>query len=403
MDVNTAFLNSLIDETVYVRQPPCFLDAQHPDYVWKLKGAMYGLKQAPLLWNQHINATLSKLGFRRHEGEYGLYFKKCPQGLVLVALYVDDLLIAAASTRMVRQVKCQLQSVYAMKDLGPVNKFLGMNISQTKDYIALALTDYITSAASASEIQVNKPVHTPLSPTTDYNDSSSPLVADIKQYQAIIGQLMFIANTGRPDVAYSVSLLSRFLQSPRQVHLRAAHRVFQYLYTTRTHRLVYRSGSPLQAVIYSDASHGSAVDIPYATRGYIVQMAGGTVTWSSKKIKMVTLSSTEAEYVAACEAVKEAAWLTHLFTWMGLSPLRTRLLVDNQPAIHIAQNPVCHSRIKHIRLDYHYIREAVQSGLVDLEYIPTKEQLADITTKVLPKDTFEGLTARCLTVTNSVA
>ena len=104
MDVNTAFLNSPIDETVYVRQPPYFLDAQHPDYVWKLKGAMYGLKQAPLLWNQHINATLSKLGFRRHEGEYGLYFKKCPQGLVLVALYVDDLLIAAASTRMVRRL-----------------------------------------------------------------------------------------------------------------------------------------------------------------------------------------------------------------------------------------------------------------------------------------------------------
>ena len=403
MDVNTAFLNSPIDETVYVRQPPYFLDAQHPDYVWKLKGAMYGSKQAPLLWNQHINATLSKLGFRRHEGENGLYFKKCPQGLVLVALYVDDLLIAAASTRMVRQVKCQLQSVYAMKDLGPVNKFLGMNVSQTKDYIALALTDYITSAASASEIQVGKPVYSQLSPTTDYNDSSSPLVADVKQYQAIIGQLMFIANTGRPDVAYSVSLLSRFMQAPRKVHLRAAHRVFQYLYTTRTHRLVYRSGSPIQAVIYSDASHGSAADIPYATRGHIVQMAGGTVTWSSKKIKMVTLSSTEAEYVAACEAVKEAAWLTHLFTWMGLSPLRTRLLVDNQPAIHIAQNPVCHSRIKHIRLDYHYIREAVQSGLVDLEYIPTKEQLADITTKVLPRETFEDLAARCLTVSNSVA
>ena len=268
MDVNTAFLNSPIDETVYVCQPPCFLGAQHPDYVWKLKGAMYGLKQAPLLWNQHINATLSKLGFRRHEGEYGLYFKKYPEGLVLVALYVDDLLIAAASPRLVSQVKRQLQSVYAMKDLGPVNKFLGMNVSQTKDHIALALTDYIVSAASASEIQVSKPVYTPLSPTTDYNDSSSPLVADVKQYQAIIGQLMFIANTGHPDVAYSVSLLSRFMQAPRQVHLRAAHRVLQYLCTTCTHELVFCAGSPLQITIYSDASHGSATDIPYAMRGY---------------------------------------------------------------------------------------------------------------------------------------
>ena len=105
---------------------------------------------------------------------------------------------------MVRQVKCQLQSVYAMKDLGPVNKFLGMNVSQTKDYIAFALTDYMISAASASEIQVSKPVYSPLSPTTDYNDSEFSASSDIEQYQAIIGQLMFIANTGRPDVAYSV-------------------------------------------------------------------------------------------------------------------------------------------------------------------------------------------------------
>ena len=126
-------------------------------------------------------------------------------------------------------------------------------------------------------------------------------------------------------------VLPYLLQAPRQVHLKATYRVFQYLYTIRTHRLVFRVGSPLQLTIYSDASRGPAVDIPYATRGYVVQMAGDTVTWSSKRIEIVTLSLTEA--------VKEAAWLTNLFTWMELSPLGTRLLVGNQPAIHIAHNP----------------------------------------------------------------
>ena len=270
MDVNTAFLNSPIDDavTVYVRQPPQFVDPAHPDYVWQLKGAMYGLKQAPLLWNQHIHTTLTQLGFRRHEGEYGLYFKRLQTGLVMVALYVDDLLIAAPSETIVGDVKRQLSRIYSMKDLGPVRKFLGMNVRQTPRSISITLADYISTAAASSEVPLHKQVHTPLSPSTDFQDEHSPLLEDITSYQAIVGQLLFIANTSRPDVAYSVGLLSRFLQAPRQVHLRAAHRVFQYLYTTRTHELVFRVGSPLQITIYSDASHGSATDISYATRGY---------------------------------------------------------------------------------------------------------------------------------------
>ena len=268
MDVNTAFLNSPTNDAVivYVRQPLQFVDPAHPDYVWQLKGAMYGLKQAPLLWNQHIHTTLTKLGFRRHEGEYGLYFKRIPNGLVMVALYVDCLLIAAPNETIVGNVKRQLSRIYSMKDLGPVRKFLGMNVRQTPRSISITLADYISTAAASSEVPLHKQVHTPLSPSTDFQGEHSPLLEDITSYQAIVGQLLFIANTGRPDVAYSVGLLSRFLQAPRQVHLRAAHRVFQYLYTTRTHELVFRVGSPLQLTIYSDASHNSVTDIPYATR-----------------------------------------------------------------------------------------------------------------------------------------
>ena len=157
MDVNTAFLNSPIDDavTVYVRQPPQFVDREHPDYVWQLKGAMYGLKRAPLLWNQHIHTMLSKLGFRRHEGEYGLYFRRTQAGLTMVALYVDDLLIAAPSDTTVGNVKRQLSRIYSMKDLGPVRKFLGMNVTQTRSSINLALTDHISTAATASEVPLH--------------------------------------------------------------------------------------------------------------------------------------------------------------------------------------------------------------------------------------------------------
>ena len=143
-----------------------------------------------------------------------------------------------------------------------------MNVEQTLQSISITLADYISTAAASSEVPLHKLVHTPLSPSTDFQDGYSPLLEDVTPYLAILGQLLFIVNVSRPDVAYSVSLLSRFFQAPRQVHLKAAYRVFQYLCTTCTHELVFCAGSPLQITIYSDASHGSATDSPYATRGY---------------------------------------------------------------------------------------------------------------------------------------
>ena len=214
MDVNMAFLYSPIDDavTVYACQPLQFVDPAHPDYVWQLKGAMYGLKQAPLLWNQYIHTTLTKLGFRRHEGEYGLYFKRIPAGQVVVALYVDDLLIAASNKTIVGNVKCQLSRIYSMKDLGPVRKFLGMNVKQTPRSISITLADYIFAAAASSEVPLHGQIHTPLSPSTNFQDECSLPLEDVTPYQAIVGQLLFIANTSHPDIAYSMSLLSRFLE-----------------------------------------------------------------------------------------------------------------------------------------------------------------------------------------------
>ncbi|CCE61990.1 hypothetical protein TPHA_0B03180 [Tetrapisispora phaffii CBS 4417] len=319
MDVDTAFLNSAIDGEVYVRQPPGFLDSHYPTHVWKLKGGMYGLKQAPFLWNTHINETLLSFGFTRHAGEYGLYFSKSADGLVLVALYVDDLLIAAPSSKAMTPLKELLCSSYSMKDLGPVNKFLGMTIKQSENSISLDLSEYISSAASTSQINVDKAVHTPLSKTTDLFGDTSPLLINITPYQSLIGQLLFAANAGRPDISFAVSTLSRFLESPRQVHFAAAQRLLQYLYTTRYDSLCYKTSHPLSISIYTDASTASKDDLPFSTGGYITTMADGAVTWSSRKIKStVCLSSTEAECIAGSEAVKESQWLVNFFKFMDL-------------------------------------------------------------------------------------
>ena len=391
MDVNTAFLNSKIDSEVYVRQPPGFVNTEHPDYVWRLNGGMYGLKQAPLLWNGHINRTLQAAGFQRHDGDFGIYFRNTKEGLVLVALYVDDILIAAPSSLLLDKVKSLLTATYSMKDLGVVNKFLGMNIHQGSKAITLSLEDYINSAASSTDIPIHRPVYTPLSSVDPlFNCQKSPLLPDVRPYQSIIGQLIFIANAGRPDVAYAVSILSRFLKEPRQVHMHAANRVLQYLYTTRFRCLKYSYGTSVALTVYSDAATCSRYDLPYSTGGYCTKLAGGTITWSSKRItSCVCLSSTQAEYISASNAVRETEWLTNLISHMGIEQRKPVLYVDNTPAIQLAKYPVFHSRTKHIAIHYHNIRHAVENGQIDIKYIETGDQLADILTKALSRAKFE--------------
>lgn len=284
MDVDTAFLNSKLDSPVYVRQPPDFKSQQHTNLVWKLNGGMYGLKQSPLLWDNHIHSALASFGFTRHDGDYGLYFLHSSAGPVLVALYVDDLLISTPNANIMTKVKRALMSKYSMKDLGRVNKFLGMTIRQLPDRITLDLSDYISNSAIQSSIPLHRTVNTPLTDIKPLFNLSSTPISNITTYQSIIGQLLFVANSGRPDIAYSVSMLSRFLKDPREVHLAAAKKLFQYLYTTRHYGLQYHKRFPLDVVIFSDVSSPPAVDLPYSTGGYVTSMAGGTITWSSTKI-----------------------------------------------------------------------------------------------------------------------
>lgn len=157
-------------------------------------------------------------------------------------------------------------------------------------------------------------------------------------------------------------------------------------------------GSPIELRIYSDASHGSTTDIPHATRGYIIPLAGGAITWASKKIKTaICLSSTEAEYIAASEAVSEIMWLTNLLQHMNIKHKVPILLVDNQPSIHIMNNRVKHSKTKHVVLRRHLVREHIANGELNLEYVNTGFQSPNILTKVLTKAPFDNIVSRVMT------
>ena len=380
MDVTTAFLNSPIDKEIFVKPPPGY--DLVPGKVWKLKKALYGLKQSPLLWNQHMKTTLEKIGFQQHPSEFGLFFKRSDNGLCMVALYVDDLLIASSRPDEIQEVKEYLSECYEMKDMGLVKKFLGLNIEQGDSYITLSLEDYIEKKIEELRLTDLHNPYTPLQSKIDYCDGSSPRLDNITKYQSLIGTLLFAANTGRPDVAYAVSFLSRFLKDPREIHYKAAKRIMGYLLATKDYKLKYTKDEHNYFRIYTDASYADTPDAK-STYGYQVFYAGAPISWCSKRISCVVLSTTEAEYVAANESVRETVWLNEILEIMDIPRDTHKLFVDNASALELLKFPVFHAKSKHIRVRFHFIRQHLDSSFLEAQHIRTDNQLADIMTKPL--------------------
>ena len=215
---------------------------------------------------------------------------------------------------------------------------------------------------------------------------------DPTTYQSIIGGLMYAATATRPDISYSVSMLSKFNSSPSEAHLTAAKRIIRYLKGTVNLGLKYCKSEEGQLIGYADADWAGDLDDRHSTSGNVFLMAGGAISWMSKKQATVALSTSEAEYVALSSATQEAVWLRRLLTDLKATPRKpTVLMEDNQGAIAIARNPVSHARTKHIDIRYHYVCEALQEGTIDLCYCPTEEMVADLLTKPLSKGKFEKL------------
>ncbi|CAK1590667.1 unnamed protein product [Parnassius mnemosyne] len=205
-------------------------------------------------------------------------------------------------------------------------------------------------------------------------------------YRELIGSLLFLCSISRPDISFSVNVLSRYVNNPSQQHVNAVKRIVRYLINTKDLCIKYGESDGL--IGYSDSDYASDVDTRKSTTGYIFMMNGGPITWSSQKQKTIALSTTEAEFVAACEAAKEMIWLRQLMLDLGKNCKCVTMFIDNQSAINLINNSVYHKRTKHINVKYYFIREKVELGMIKINYVPSKDQLADILTKALPTQTF---------------
>lgn len=282
---------------------------------------------------------------------------------------------------------------------------LGMKIDQNNDgsIITLSQTHYIESILKRFGLEDANPVSTPLDPNVDldYIDPSpseiSPNNRGSSLYATAIGSLSYSALATRFDIANAVYRLAQFTRNPQPKHWTAVKRIFRYLKGTKDLHLTFGGSEQdwtTEINAFCDADWASNADRK-SVSGYVFTLAGGAIAWSSKKQTSVALSTAEAEYVAATHATKQLLWFRTLFDELGFpQPTTSTLFTDNQAAIAIAHHPEFHARTKHIDIALHFLRDLVRNETINTVYINTKDNLADVFTKGLPRPAHQDFVSR---------
>lgn len=402
MDVKTAFLYGDILDEVYVEQPTGFeaepdakgLDAdasQDNDKEWicELLKALYGLKQSPRIWYNLLTQFLESLGYKPISADVSVFYK----GATFIAVYVDDLLIVSPDMDEIDALKRALSTRFTMTDLGPCHYYLGMTVRRDRANrtIYLGQQAYIEKFLKTHNLWDCKPAAVPMDPGAKLKKPDPGYVASLvfrQRYQKAVGSLMYAMLGTRPDIAYAVSVVSRFASNPDQTHWTAVERIMRYLRGTLDYELVY-TGHLASLLGYTDADWAGDSETRRSTSGYVFNLGSGTISWSSKLQATVSLSTCEAEYIGQTQATKEAMWLRLLLKDLGHTQLdATVIFGDNQGAIASSKNPQFHGRMKHVDIQHHYVRERTEDGDVDMQWTKTSKMIADGLTKPLNKELF---------------
>ena len=392
MDVKSAFLNGDLLEDVYVQQPPGFVVKASSGKVLKLKKALYGLRQAPRAWNARLDSELVKLGFERNPLEHAVYRRASKEGPLIVGVYVDDLIITGPSSTSIDSFKKEMMSSFSMTDLGLLSYYLGIQVDQQEGRTTLCQSSYTLKILEQAGMSGCNSCHVPMENRLRLTKNDKSAHVDKTKYRSIIGSLRYLVNT-RPDIAYVVGIVSRYMEEPRGGHWTAVKQILRYLAGTVHFGVVYKKLVSTSSLVgYSDSDLAGDIDDRKSTSGSVFLLGSSLVTWMSQKQRVVALSSCEAEYIASANAACQGIWLSRLLgELLGIQAPKVKLLVDNKAAIALSKNLVHHDRSKHIDTRYHFIRDCVERGEVDIDHVSTNDQLADILTKALGQVRFVEL------------
>ncbi|GJV96168.1 retrovirus-related pol polyprotein from transposon TNT 1-94 [Tanacetum coccineum] len=366
MDVKTSFLYGPLKEEVYVNQLDGFVDPYHPDKVYHLKKALYGLKQAPRAWYDELSNFLVSKGFSKGSIDPTLFITKHGEDILLVQIYVDDIIFGSTNPKLSKRFGKLMHNKFDMSMMGELKFFLGIQIHQSPHGIFINQAKYAQEILKKHGMTSCDSIGTPMA-TKHLDADLSGTPVDQTKYHSMVGALMYLT-ASRPDIVHATCYCARYQAKPTEKHLTAVKRIFRYLKDSINMGLWYPKDTGFELTAFSDSDHAGCLDSRKSTSGGI-QFLGGDklVSWSSKKQDCTSMSSAEVEYAA----------------------------------IAISCNPVQHSRTKHIDVRYHFIKEQVEKGIVELFFVGTEYQLADLFTKALSKDRFKYLVRRlgmrCLT------
>nr|GEY42159.1 retrotransposon protein, putative, Ty1-copia subclass [Tanacetum cinerariifolium] len=365
LDVKTTFLHGNLEEVTYMRQP---LGYEQGNNVCLLKKSLYGLKQSPRQWYRRFDEYMLSNGFKRSYYDICVYYRSyAPGGYIYLLLYVDDMLIAFKSKAEIGSTKSLLKKEFDMKDLGEAKKILGMEIvrDRSRKILRVSQSGYVSNILNNYRIDNGKSVQMPLGGHFKLLLKDCPIKeCDVEgmskvPYVNAVGSLMYLMVYTRPDIAYAVSIVSRYLANPGKSHWEAVKWILKYLRGTTNVGLVYGTnrGNHMDVTGFVDSDYAKDPNKVRSITGYEFLVHGCVVSWKETLQHVVAFSTTEAEYIALTEAMKEAIWLRGLLEELGAELNRVTVNCDNQGAIHLSRNHVFHERTKHIIVRYHFIRE----------------------------------------------
>uniref|UniRef100_A0A2N9IRW5 Reverse transcriptase Ty1/copia-type domain-containing protein n=1 Tax=Fagus sylvatica TaxID=28930 RepID=A0A2N9IRW5_FAGSY len=365
LDISNAFLHGFLKEDMHMSQPQGFTDPSKPGYVCKLHKSLYGLKQAPRAWFERFTTHMLSLGFTASTADPSLFVFHSKNAILYLLFYVDDIIITETSPTLITDLISTLQNTFELKDLRPLHYFLGLQLQYHNSGFTVHQTKYATDLLSRFNMTSCKPSSTPFTSTSRL--------------------------TPTQDLSFAVNQVCQFMHNPTDVHLMAAKRILRYLRSTLHRGLLFHPSS-LQLQAYADTDWaGDPVD-RRSISSYVVFLGSTPITWVSKKQWTISRSSMKAEYRSLTSAIAELYWIRMVLRDLGIFLSNTLVLwCDNLSALALASNPVFHARTKHIEVDYHFVREKVVRRDVDVKFISTSDQLAEILTNSLPSPGFTRL------------
>lgn len=399
MDVTTAFLHGKLDEDIYMKLPDGVSVEGGENKACKLQRSLYGLKQSPRQWYLRFDEFIQSQGFSRSMYDSCVYIKREGSTFIYLLLYVDDMLIACESMAGINKVKQILKKEFEMKDLGEARVILGMQINRKKEdgSVTLSQSAYLDKVLCRYNMNQCKSVSTPIKTGLKLSIHQGPKTEEemkgmaVIPYASSVGSLMYAMVCCRPDLTYVMSVLSRFMCNPGKIHWEAAKWAMRYLKGSAAKCLKYKQttsdGDSL--VGYVDADFAANIDTRKSLTGYVFTLFGTAVSWKSTHQSVVALSTTEAEYVALTEAVKEGMWLQGILSEFGIVQDKVTVFCDNQSAIHLSKHQGYHERTKHIDVKLYFVRDLTEKGSIVVSKIATAVNPADAFTKALQAPKFE--------------